>query len=508
MDSEIIIEDDNDDNDNNHEESIPTTPVLKSNENKNVKAASNTCEKKKKKGVLNLQWLLDSQLGSFLREYKPDSTKALCIACNEKFSIHYGGKNDIDRHIKLKRHIHNMKSFSINRQLITSTMKPNKESEEVAAAEGTFVYHGVKHGHSYSSQQCTTNVIKTIFSSCSAIGKSMSCGRTKCSSIALNVLAPYFTQQILIEVKEACFFSIMFDASNKGNTKLFPVCVQYFSKFGVKKGIIDLIDDADESATNTFENLEAAIKKSGLSLEGLTSIGADNTNVNMDNTHSVYTLFHDQVENLFKGNCYCHILHNGVKWGHQQLTVDAEKFLMMVYAHFSRSAKRVQELKSYYEFYENNFQVLIKHIKIRWLSLYLSIDRLLLVYKPVKEYFTDQSNRETPKELEKNFQSEETLCILTFLHHILFEIQKTNLELQKKSITAIDLYRIITSIQYKPKQRLDTSFFGIQCRNLLNRMSSDTSAELQASFKRFILTFLEYIDKYFSQNVAFLEAIG
>ncbi|CAF5170823.1 unnamed protein product, partial [Rotaria magnacalcarata] len=54
----------------------------------------------------------------------------------------------------------------------------------------------------------------------------------------------------------------MFDASNKGNTKLFPVCVQYFSKFGVKKGIIDLIDDADESATNTFENLEAAIKKS------------------------------------------------------------------------------------------------------------------------------------------------------------------------------------------------------------------------------------------------------
>ncbi|CAF4897102.1 unnamed protein product, partial [Rotaria magnacalcarata] len=65
-------------------------------------------------------------------------------------------------------------------------------------------------------------------------------------------------------------------------------------------GIIDLIDDADESATNTFENLEAAIKKSGLSLEGLTSIGADNTNVNMGNTHSVYTLFHDQVENLFK----------------------------------------------------------------------------------------------------------------------------------------------------------------------------------------------------------------
>jgi hypothetical protein len=81
--------------------------------------------------------------------------------------------------------------------------------------------------------------------------------------------------------------------------------------------------------------------------------------------------------------------------------------------------------------------------------LYSSIDRLLLVYKPVKEYFTDQSNKETPKELENKFQSEETLCILTFLHHILFEIQKSALELQNESITAIDLYRITTSIQYK-----------------------------------------------------------
>ncbi|CAF2878314.1 unnamed protein product [Rotaria sp. Silwood2] len=195
MDSEIIIE-----SENNHESSITTTPILKSNENKNVEVAPSVCEKKKKKGVFNPQWLLDSHLSSFLREYKLDSTKVLCIACNEPFSIHYGGKNDIDRHIKRKGHINNMKSFSINRQLITLTMKPNKESEEIAAAEG----------------------------------------------------------------------------------------------------IIDLIEDADESATNTFENLMATIKKSGLLLDGLTSIGADNTNVNMGNTHSVYTLFHNQIENLFK----------------------------------------------------------------------------------------------------------------------------------------------------------------------------------------------------------------
>ena len=140
--------------------------------------------------------------------------------------------------------------------------------------------------------------------------------------------------------------------------------------------------------------------------------------------------------------------------------------------------------------------------------MYSSIERLLLVYRLVKDYFINQSNDEIPTELEKYFQSEETLCVLTFLHHVLFEIQKTNLELQKEFITAIDLYRIITSLQYKLKQRLDTSIFGTQCRQILNRMPPDTDAELQASFVRFISKFLECVDKYFSQSVAFLEAIG
>ena len=78
--------------------------------------------------------------------------------------------------IKLKRHINNMKSSNIYRQLETSVMKPNKESEETSAVDVTFICHGVKHGHSYVSQQCTTNVIKTVFSSCSTVAESMSDG--------------------------------------------------------------------------------------------------------------------------------------------------------------------------------------------------------------------------------------------------------------------------------------------------------------------------------------------
>ena len=62
-----------------------------------------------------------------------------------------------------------------------------------------------------------------------------------------------------------------------------------------------MINDGNELVTNILKNLMTAIKKSSLPLEDLTSIGADNTNVNMGNTHSIYALCHSQIENLSKG---------------------------------------------------------------------------------------------------------------------------------------------------------------------------------------------------------------
>ena len=57
------------------------------------------------------------------------------------------------------------------------------------------------------------------------------------------------------------------------------------------------------------------------------------------------------------GSCYNHILHNSVKHAHKLLPIDIEKNLLCIYGHFSRSAKRIVELRSYYEFYEQDYMV-------------------------------------------------------------------------------------------------------------------------------------------------------
>ncbi|CAF5031118.1 unnamed protein product, partial [Rotaria sp. Silwood1] len=100
-----------------------------------------------------------------------------------------------------------MKSYDVNQQLITKTIIISKEKDEVAAAESVLVYHGVKHDHSYLAQQYTTDVFKAIFSS-SSIANNLACARTKSRFIALNVLASFFTNILLDDLKQSFYYSL------------------------------------------------------------------------------------------------------------------------------------------------------------------------------------------------------------------------------------------------------------------------------------------------------------
>lgn len=127
-----------------------------------------------------------------------------------------------------------MKSFETN-NLLHQFVTPENELDKISAAECALVFHGVKHGHSYRSQQCTVDLIRTVFESAS-LAKSITCSKTKARSIACNLLSPYVTKRIIDDLFKAEFFSLCVDASNKGNVKTFPFAVQYFSEIGVKHG--------------------------------------------------------------------------------------------------------------------------------------------------------------------------------------------------------------------------------------------------------------------------------
>ncbi|CAF0770435.1 unnamed protein product [Rotaria sordida] len=247
-----------------------------------------------------------------------------------------------------------MKSFG-NNTLITHTSFG--ETQKVSAMEGTFVYREVKHGHSYISQQCTRNLVKDLFASCSNTAKNIACAKTKSRAVACNVLAPYFTPKLIDDISEARFYSISFDVSNKGNIKTYPFTVQYFSDIGVKRGILQFVDDPP---------------------------------------------------------------------------------------------KRVEELKSYYDFIQVEYRV----------------------------------------------------------ENVLVDIQRAELKLQRVYTTAVDLYGIISNLIKKLEQRLNDKYFGSKTHSILNQLmvfNEDKAKQLQDSFQSFIECVIKYIDSYFDRASRFIS---
>lgn len=106
------------------------------------------------------------------------------------------------------------------------------EKDNIAASESSYVYHKVKHGLSYNSTDCLVQLNGALFHDSNVV-KKMYLGRTKAEMITMNVLGPNTVRDILDDLSptegEPVYFSVAIDASNKGNRKMCPVCVRYFS---------------------------------------------------------------------------------------------------------------------------------------------------------------------------------------------------------------------------------------------------------------------------------------
>ena len=86
---------------------------------------------------------------------------------------------------------------------------------------------------------------------------------------------------IIQDFKNLSHFSISYDASTKGNAKMLLIVAEYFSTFGINHGIIEFIQRHHGTADKLLVNIKFVLESNELKLEQLSSIGSDNTNVNI-----------------------------------------------------------------------------------------------------------------------------------------------------------------------------------------------------------------------------------
>ena len=161
---------------------------------------------------------------------------------------------------------------------------------------------------------------------------------------------------------------------------------------------------------------------------------------------------------------------------------------------------------------------LLQHIKLRWLSIYNSIDRLLKVYKPLPSYFCEIAKEDEDEDedtgttcspvIKTFFSSNMSKCTLYFLHQILFDIQTKNLELPRYSTTIADLHKIISSLLKKLHDRLKQKYFIHNTRLILNSMSTVEQEEVISSFTKYLSNIIKYINKYCKEHSLLAETLS
>lgn len=247
-------------------------------------------------------WLQDPLFSAWLK--KRDDFTAECKLCRTDISIKYEGKRALVVHSEGKKH----KLLFKNKSSMTSVSsffvkKHSREEDLITAAEITSVYHGVKHHHSYSSQDCNNKLFPTLFPD-SEVAKKIACGRTKATSICENVIAPLSQEILLSELQESTYFALGTDSSNKGNIKMFPVTVQWFSlKDGLKQGLLDFYQDPAETSEAIKTQLCKVLQENGLSWTSVSSLSADNASVNYGIHNSVFQKLKTENPNILKANC-------------------------------------------------------------------------------------------------------------------------------------------------------------------------------------------------------------
>lgn len=301
-----------------------------------------------------------------------------------------------------------------------------------------------------------------------------------------------------------CFFSIATDASNKGNRKMFPLMVQYFTYEGVHSKLIDFYECNVETSKSITDEISTRITAFGLKIENVSAFCADNANVNYGRKHSVYTLLKNDNENIVGANCCAHISHNVCKHGSEKLKIDIETLVIKIYNHFSSSSKKREELRDFFEFVQLEWQELLRHIPVRWLSLLPAVERLLKVWPAVKSYFVSLGE-DCPQFIANKLccddpmnSFDEVELYLHFFHNVMPIFQQTMCSLENSATSIAEVYDIMQSLRYKLQQRKCDNFFGFAVHQAMNKIDKEKKVSYETDFLQFYTRSISYLEKWFN----------
>ena len=376
---------------------------------------------------------------------------------------------------------------------------------KLAAAEGAFAYHTVQHNQSFRSMDCTSKLIQCTFE------PKFTCGRSKAEAIVLNVLTPFAISELESDLQKANFISIMTDASNHKDVKIFPLLVRYFNPTeGIQVKMLDLKSLPGETSETTATFLSECLENTNLK-EKTIALCADNTNCNFGGVsrkgvNNVFTKLKGNLGyNLLGFGCSAHIIHNTIQMAADVLPIDIEGIVSKIYSYFYVYTVRVESLKEFCEFVDQEYKQVLGYSKTRWLALLPAVERLLTMFVPLKSYF--ESQNECPFLIKSFFENPLSEAWLYFLHNQASTFHSAVQRVEGQTITVFEVISVLNDLKANLVSKGEDCFITSAVRSILGKLEKEGLSSEIAKFKQYVHIFYQTAAEYLNKWIVPIESL-
>ena len=251
----------------------------------------------------------------------------------------------------------------------------------------------VQHNLSISVVGHLGQLFKNIFPD-SQIASSYPCAKAKTFCIMNKVFQPYYHKQIIDYCKNH-YFTVGHDCSNDtGVQKINRIAVRIFDINRSKNvsehfyGMCLTDGENDAKAYNIFEKIDSIFQSDGILWQNCASLSVDNTSAMVGKCNSVGSRFLGKILNAFIGGCSWHLVHIAASTANDVFSkcigLNVEDVFVDCDYWLGKSTKLKGKLLEYFDLCDQEYQAVLKHLSVRWLSLENSAVKVLKKFPSLK----------------------------------------------------------------------------------------------------------------------------
>jgi hypothetical protein len=132
----------------------------------------------------------------------------------------------------------------------------------------------------------------------------------------------------------------------------------------------------------------------------------------------------------------------------------------------------VEKLKEFCDFANVQYRDILSHAKIRWLSLFPAIDRIILMFDGLKSYFLSQDS--SPKKLVDFFQNVTALLNMKFIQSMLKLFNNYIQKIEGEKISAFELIDILNDLINNLKNRKNEHFINTEMEIMIDSIEEES----------------------------------